>query len=104
MWRGHVRRTQAWLVEANAVRCRCGCYTQDLLTRHGRPGGGRPRRVTRNKRYVCSHTYRLRGVAYNGSHRRLEGAEETVYMAREDRRACRYTERQELCTLLALGT
>jgi hypothetical protein len=96
MWRSHVQRTQAWLVEENAWRCRCGCYKQALLTRHGRPGGGRPCQVTRNRRYICLHIYRLRGVAYNGSHRRLEGAEETVYTAREDGCACRCTERQEL--------
>jgi hypothetical protein len=45
-----------------------------------------------------SHAYRLRGVAYNGSHRWSKEAWETAYMAREDGCLCQYTKRRKLAT------
>jgi hypothetical protein len=47
-------------------------------------------RVTRNGKLCLLHSG-TRGVVRNGSHCSFLGADETDYVAREDRCACRYT-------------
>ena len=73
----HLRRelrrgTQAWSVEEQAWRCRRGRCRHTLLSRHGRPGGGRPCQVTRNRRIhrrFASVSLAERNIM--GAHRRL---------------------------------